>query len=389
MMTGLSPSVHLVSSVRSVLSDRVTTLAESLREHGYHTAAIVHNPLLDPDRNFAQGFDEYVDLRPPSFGDSVGARVLQTVWPGAYPPSAPSTQGHAARTVEWLEANRDRSFFLWVHFFDPHAPYEPDRTYMTADPPAGLGFRFDEDKLLATGVLLPPPDARQWIRSLYQAEVRGVDAAVSGVIAALERMKLYDGSLIVLTSDHGEEFWDHGGQGHGHTLFDELLRVPLVVKLPGSSHRGRVATTVSTASVMPTVLDLSGIRYDRESLTASSLAPLLTPGGEWSEDPHVVSTVVWATGALADSQEAVHFGQLKAIVRRSDGLATLYDTAIDPAERHSLAASNPDRLETGRQLLERHGEEAAALRRRLRVEEGSLTLDDNTLRQLRSLGYVQ
>ena len=390
VLTGLSPSVHLVTSLTARLSDRVTTLAESLRGRGYRTAAIVHNPLLEPSRNFAQGFDEYVDLHEPSYGESLGHRLLQSALPSLFPAAPwPLTGNHSATVIDWLEANREESFFLWVHVFDPHLPYTPRPEQLGARPPGDLGFAFEGQSEVTQGVLRPAAAEQQWIRRLYDAEVRDVDANVEEMLDTLKRLGLYDGALIVVTSDHGEEFWEHGAQGHGHALYDELLRVPLVVKVPGSTVRGRRSAPVTTSSIAPTILELSGITFDPGSLSAPSLVPLLQADTPDASGRAVVSSVVWSAGPLVDGRDAVLMGDSKYILARDPAHDQLFDLAVDPGERRSLSASAPERLAAGRQLLERHLEAAAGLRKRLGIEEGSLTIDENTLRQLRSLGYVQ
>jgi len=389
MLTGLSPSVHLVTGMASRLSDRITTLAESLGARGYRTAALVHNPLLGPDRGFAQGFDDYIDLHEPSYGGAVGIRLLQATLPSLYPgPPWPRTSDHTAVVRQWLDANGADPFFLWVHLFDPHLPYTPRLELVEGDVPPHLGLAFEGQPAISQGVLRPPPADQQWIRTLYEAETRDVDANVGRLIETLKQMGVYDESLIIVTSDHGEEFWEHGAQGHGHAMYDELLRVPLIVKLPGASVRGRRAPAVSTASITPTILELSGIRYDAGLLSAPSLASLLTTGEAGAEQP-IVSNVVWTVGTLADGRDAVLFEGYKYILSRSPGGDQVFDLHADPGEQRSLAPAAPERLDAGRRLLARHLEAAAGLRTRLRIEQGSMTLDDDTLRQLRSLGYVQ
>jgi arylsulfatase A-like enzyme len=387
MLSGLAPQVHGVVGLTSRLSERVTTLPEALAVHGYRTAALVHNPLLEPARNFSQGIGEYVDLHAPSYGESVGARLLQKLGSAGVPaPDWPTNADQTSMAIDWLEANRNESFFLWVHYFDPHAPYAPPREYLPQQIPEGMGVRFEEQTALAKGILVPPPATRQWIRNLYDAEARDVDASLGRFIDGLKRLELYDDALIVLTSDHGEEFWEHGSQGHGQSLHPELLRVPFVVKLPGAAARRRVTPAVSTMSVMPTVLDLCRIAFKADDFSAPSLAPLMQDA-EVTPVP-IVSSVVWTAGGLVDERQSVGFDDFRYITAQIPGKEELFDQRADAGEDRSVAGSSPDRVETARRLLTEHMQKARALRTRLQIETSELGLDDETSRRLRTLGYV-
>jgi arylsulfatase A-like enzyme len=390
MLSGLSPDVHGVTGLTSRLPDRVTTVAETLSGYGYRTAAIVHNPLLEPARNFAQGFGEYVDLHEPSYGGSLGARLLQSLGTGGVPPPTwPTTVDLTDVAAEWLAANRNERFFLWLHYFDPHAPYAPPPAYLPAQPPAGMGMRFDEQTALSRGIVVPPPETRRWIRELYDAEVRDVDANVGRLLDALQQLGLYDDALILLSSDHGEEFWEHGSQGHGQSLHPELLRVPLIVKLPGLAAHRRVSAPVTTMSVAPTILELCRIAVRANDLSAPGLEPLTRPEPSAVSLPPVVSGVVWTEGPFVGEQQAVGFDDFRYITAQIAGEEELFDRRIDPGEQRSVAGTAPGPVETARRLLAENARQARALRSRLQIEATELGLDDATLRRLRTLGYVR
>jgi arylsulfatase A-like enzyme len=235
------------------------------------------------------------------------------------------------------------------------------------------------------GFFVPSVQEREAIRSLYDGEVRYIDANIERVLGTLKRLHLYDDSLIVFTSDHGEEFWEHGRLGHGHSLYDELLRVPLIVKLPGSKQRGRTAVAVSTASVTPTILDASGIRYDAGNVSVPSLLPLIDrAAGTYTEFP-----IVSGAQIMFDRHEAVFFEGYKYIVSAVDGKEELFDLSADPREQNSVAALAAGRIEQAHRLLQAHSASAASLRKRLRIEEGAIQADEDTVRRLRTLGYLK
>lgn len=385
IVTGLLPAAHRATGFTSTVSPNITTLAEYLRDRGYQTAAVVHNDLLNPKNGLSEGFTEYVALHEQWFGDSLGMKALQTVAPAWFPPlSWPSNDDQTAVVTDWLESNRDRNFFLWVHYFDPHAPYAPPRDYRVTEPLPEIGASFDGPKMAMQGFFVPSVAERQAIRGLYDGEVRYIDANIGRLIATLERLRLYDGSLIVFTSDHGEEFWEHGHAGHGHSLYDELLRVPLIVKLPGSTQRGRSDVAVSTASVTPTILDASRVRYDEGNMSVPSLLPLIDRTGDYRAGPIVSNAQI-----LFDRKEAVLFDGFKYIVSDVDRKEQLFDLKADAAEQHSLAATATDRIEAARRLLDQQAAHAAGIRKRLRIDETALPADEDTVRRLRTLGYLR
>jgi len=277
--------------------------------------------------------------------------------------------------------------FQAAYYLDPHAPYAPPREYLDGEPAPGMGAAFEGQKQTMEGWVVTTSDERRWVRSLYDAEARYVDANVGRIVAALKQRSLYDDALVILTADHGEEFWEHGSLGHGQSMYQELLQVPLIVKLPASRRRAVetkvVATPVSTVSVTPTVLDVAGVPYSPREMSATSLAPALD--GAALQPTPIVSTAQM----LFDRRETVLFDRYRYIVSTLDGHVELYDHGTDPGEQHSIADSSPELVARGAALLAAHNADARALARRLGLQESTRAIDETTLRRLRSLGYVK
>jgi arylsulfatase A-like enzyme len=391
LVTGVAPSAHHVVGFDGRLDGSATTLAERLSGRGYHTAAILQNDLLSPIRNLGQGFDEYADLAAPWFGESLGASLLHRLSPTRFPGKEwPSTGDHTQLVLDWLDRHQAHDFFLWVHYLDPHAPYAPPHEYLAGEPAAGIGAAFEGQKETMEGLVVTTTDQRRWVRSLYDAETRYVDANVGRIVGALKERSLYDDALIVLTADHGEEFWEHGSLGHGHSMYQELLEVPLILKLPASRRSPTepnaanvVTTPVSTVSVTPTVLDVAGIPYSPREMSSASLAPALD--GHPLEPTPIVSTAQM----LFDRRETVLFDRYRYIVSTLDGRVELYDHATDPGEQRSIAESSPELVARGAALLAAHAADARTLSRRLGLQGSTRDVDEATLRRLRSLGYVK
>lgn len=367
-MTGLSPQVHLATGLGDRVPDRLTTIAEALRRAGYRTAALVSSPLLSRAAHFDPGFQEY------------------TAFPGETGTKPADPDQLAGLASGWLRRQGKGKSFLWVHFYDPHMPYEPPAVYLKGMP-KGMAPRLTLPEYLAIRLRRrdPSPAEREWIRQLYKAEVRWVDAAVGSLIAELKRSGRYEDTLIVLLSDHGEEFWEHGGIGHGHTLYEELLRVPWLVKLPGESRRGGTDAPVSTASLAATILDLAGKPLPARYPAAPSLAPLLR-GGTVSPGPGPLLS----TGLQrVEEQEAILFGGFKLIRWETSGRQELYDLARDPAETANLATSAPEKAAEGARLLDRLDADSERARKSLGIRRERVPVDPEAMKRLRALGYGQ
>ena len=218
ILTGLNPPSHGVrTNGKYLLAPGAATLAEAMRAGGYETAAFVSSFVLDGRFGLDQGFDAYDDRLP-----------------GAVKFANLESERRAGETIEafrtWLEGRAPgRKFFAWLHFYDPHFPYDPPEPYRS--------------------------DAR--FATPYDGEIAATDAAVGAVVAALKRLNLYERTLILAVGDHGEAFGEHG-EDKGHTFFcyEENLRVPLLFKAPGGRPSGQTVTTrVGLADVMPTLLD--------------------------------------------------------------------------------------------------------------------------------------
>ena len=228
------------------------------------------------------------------------------------------------------------------------------------------------------------PEERKWVKDLYLAEIRWVDEQVGLLLNELKRLRLYDESLIILTSDHGEEFWEHGHYYHGHTLYQELLHVPLIIKLPRRRESRVVEATVSTVAVTPTILDLAGIPFTPTSFSAMSLRPYLeTPTGRVAPRP------VFSAGGIYENWLAVIFGNAKYIRRVDSSIEETYDLEQDPKELNSPFSRTV--AERGRTLVNERLEADLRIRASygLTAEPERVDVDSGTESLLRSLGYIQ
>jgi arylsulfatase A-like enzyme len=345
------------AKTRLRLPDAAFTLAEALQEKGYRTLGFADGGFVHPFYGMDQGFD----------------RFELATGPGLYWNQLPRTLERIEAALAAREQRGEREpLFLFVHCYDIHEPYSAaprfERrfsagTYLEFEAKRGFAAR---PALLSRHRAELTPDDVAWARGLYDNGVRATDAAMAGLFALLRRHGLYDGALIAILSDHGEEFLDHGDFGHGPRVYQELARVPWLLRLPGARQAGRViAAPVGLVDVAPTLLDLAGLPLP-QAFGGRSLRGVIegTDAGAWLEQrPLLIEAPDARLGALA-----LRLGREKLVLPRREGPAELYDLRDDPGETRDLAAAQPERtaqlrseLETWVAELQRQGARAGTL----------------------------
>lgn len=383
LFTGLTPDAHGINDNFPEVPREMKLIAQSLQEKGYLTAAIGNQIQL---RRMNRGFDHFKigPEKSPFHPRTTFGRLLGRRWS----PSQWTSQRISNLSRQWLNENRDEDFFLWVHWIEPHISYAPPSEYVTdADLLEEWGPRFDGHlhSSVRAGRVIRTESEKRWLRELYDAEVRYTDDVVGQVLDRLRALDLYDDSLIIFTSDHGEEFWDHGGWEHGHSVYDEVVAAPLLIKLPGESRSQRIRTPVSTSALTETLLDLSQAPRDPDPLRTPSLAPLWTTPDQAPAPP----TVYIAGIEYFEPQEAVVFDHYKYIARPDSGREELYDLTADPGENNSLAETHPEILQRGRDLLAAHRAKVSRLgSTSTNSTESPGEMSPEVEAQLRALGYI-
>ena len=357
ILTSLYPAVHGVWEHGHVLDDAVPTLAEILRDAGYATGGFTQ---LEGE-SYRRGFDTYERLTPHR------------------------NQRRAERNLEavggWLDANGDRPWFLLLHFYDVHLPYRPVPEYLERfddayDGPLGDEIRRDQIMAINGGSVSIGERDVQHLRAMYDAELAFLDAFLGDVFERLRASGMMESTGIAVVSDHGEEFGEHGSVGtHAHTLYNELIRTPLIVAGPGVPAARRIDSTVRNVDVAPTLLRIAGIE-----------PPSHYQGSDLAR--------VWE-GAESESRLAMsQLGSARAFVR--DGLKfvtdgsgfSLFDLTNDPLERLDVSADRPDDVATFRDLADEWAAELERSRQSVR-QPAEIRLTPSETRRLRALGYIQ
>ena len=385
ILTGLHPVTHGAERRAQGIAPEVRTLAERLSAAGYETAMFTTNPTVVEKFGFGRGFDrfEYV-------------HQLQ----GRKRRSVRSAEMHQAAAA-WLDGRvaPERPFLLVVHTLDPHDPYRPPEPYRSRFAPGvdvAAACCFRGERLAA----LSEEEAairRRDSMALYDGEIAANDASFGRLVDDLRARGLLDRSAVLFTSDHGEEFHEHGGWRHAESLFEEVLRVPLVVRLPGGASAGAtIADPADQIDIAPTLLDLAGVAVPPE-LPGASLLPVIGGGASppreslaWLRHPAFDVT------AIRDGnwKWVRHEGVLRSVtagVAGDAGVAgvsepaeALYDLEADPGERKNLLEAEPDRR---RALALRVKEARARLARR--EAGGEVEIDPELDAELRALGSLR
>jgi len=393
LFTGRFPVQHQTLYERSRIPDVELTIPELLTARGYRTAVLSGNPWVTPEYGFDQGVSDFYSLyderftrvtlfmtvlkrlsRLPGGRMQVYNRVKYLVL------GELSTTARDTRLVDeaerWLTAHHDRPFFLYLHMMSPHHPYDPPPPFdrFVPDPSHAPVKNYPRKSYLffEEGDPLPAADFADMV-ARYDGDVLYADTEVGRLLTVLDRLGLARTTAVVVTADHGEEFYDHRNWGHGQSVYNELIHVPLILRYPGHGAPGaRVATPVMHVDMLPTLLDLAGIPLPP---AAAGIGASLFSAPQQRDD--VLSQLIYRYGEAA----ALVAGDrvLVTMRRGDDGRSAAYDLATDFGEHHDLPAP-ADQLRA-----------LAELRRRLeRTRSAAAESADGVDRdRLKALGYAE
>jgi len=344
ILTGLLP---ITSGVRDngtfVLSDQFITLAESFAQEGYQTGAFVASFVLDSQFGLDQGFGVYDDKM------ETGSQQSAFLWPERRADAVNET------ALKWFQGVEE-PFFAFVHYYDPHDPYTP-----------------------------PQPFYDAYAHNLYDGEIAYTDSVLGGLIEALKTNDLYENTLIVLVSDHGEGLGEHDEAGHGVLIYDSTIRVALMVKLPEGyglesdlETPAKIGYPVQLIDVFPTILELADVRQDH-STDGVSLVPMLGGGRIDSRMLYFESLYPYFYFKWS-SLRGLRHNDWKYILAPEE---ELYNLAEDPHELNNLASAEPERASEMRANLE-----MIAAREAEALESARRAMSQEDVRQLMALGYL-
>jgi arylsulfatase A-like enzyme len=399
LMTGRLPTSGGSLGWNAKPSVKADVLGELLQGAGYRTG-FFSNTVMLTDPGFTRGFDEVRHLSA-NWGISQAGPLL------------------TASAIDFVQRHSHQKFALYLHYLDPHGPYQPpeaNQRRFTDNPfehPVGLyrTVRRDVKRLIASH--FGPGDPRfEDLVLRYDAEISHTDASIEALFSAVAKLGLLEHTVFVVTADHGEEFLEHGFVEHGWTLYEESLRVPLILWAPSAFAPRRVATPISTADVLPTLMELLKIPYDREALdgrplfatpAASSDRPLIAE--LLIREQNMLRTVVWngwkytAFYRWLDPAQRSLAATAGDILRKR-GYETkqdpwppvireeLYHLPDDPGEQRDLAKTAPDALERLRVALDAYRERCETRGLSPAAPDTDSPLTELDEQRLRALGYL-
>lgn len=386
LLTSLNTSTHKVNNYVSKMAPEQITLADILRNNDLFCAAITGGNYLSFKYGFDKGFEMFHEIR---HGDALAVRFAEAEY-------------IAGKSIEWLKHCHDRSFFLFIHTYQPHNPYETasdiGKTFLSKDAKwQGLQI---EEMFKKSGRLNSKfsEKEKQNIIDLYDGEILYTDETlIKPLILLLKKLELYDKTMIIITSDHGEEFMDHGNWLHGMTLYNEVIHIPLIIKFPHSQNRGlRIPYICSINDIMPTVVEIIGQDPTLFNLDGRSLLPLVE-GSENTDRTFYCDLTLKKLIDFTPSMYATNDGRMKIIWNKKytpryiekitqdfyGEKIELYDLQNDFAEENNLAG-NKDFEGLCKRLLDQILMFAESDK-----EASTLEMDEDLRENLRALGYIK
>lgn len=349
IMTGQYPIQHGVRTNGTfILPDAADTISEILHGRGYATGAIVASAVLASHCGLRQGFDTYDDhIDKPEEGKSLESGK-----------SFRKGDLITALAEKWLQKNHKKPFFLWVHYFDPHAPYDP-----------------------------PAPFNSQYQDRPYDGEIAYTDQCLGHLLEEMRKLQLRENTLIILVGDHGEGLWEHNEQAHGLFIYDTTLKVPFIMQYPKHLPEGKKFNfLVGTVDIMPTILELLGIETKNFNLPGQSLIPILT-GPDKSARPTLYCESLYP-------QLNFNWSPLEGIIT-SEGWKyihapkpELYHLKNDLKEETNLYTKNPAKANSLHQELLSLKKDLSSSTKGLPEGAKQITLSNEIKEKLKSLGYI-
>jgi arylsulfatase A-like enzyme len=405
LFTGVYPGVHHVTNYESVLSNEFITLAEAFKAAGYYTSARISNIFVNEAHGYLQGFDD--------------AHIVQNLFKQLFF-SELLAQAHVTRhydfapgdelsdsAVRWFRLNRSRPFFLYLHYYDPHFPYDPPEPYAMRWVDPAMARRYPYHSFVGPSLwnivseyklgLRRKPEEIAYNRAVYDGEIRYVDDQIGRVLSLLEATGLDRNTILVFTADHGEQFFEHGERLHSKSLYNEEIHVPLIIRAPGYPPRV-VKRRVRALDLYPTLLEMADLprrwkEMDEAGRINSQVMGLsvvsLMRGGDL---PAAFQDEAFSSLDIDNvKKEAFFEGPWKLIenISRGDSLPRppreLYRIQDDPRERHDLTSSEAPVLD---QLVRRHAAESRAMALRAPGPAQRKGLSPDEIRKLKALGYL-
>ncbi|MCK4341502.1 MAG: sulfatase [Phycisphaerae bacterium] len=390
LFTSLADSVHGCQDTDRRLPDKLVTLAEEFAAAGYKTAGFFSGPYLHPAFGLSQGFEHYEDCT--SYARKMADKPAEE-W--AHDPDVMrSSHRDVTNPIifpavkKWLSEHGESKFFMFIHMWDPHFDFIPPPPYDTMFDPDYTGTITGEDFFINRQInkYMPPRDLEHLL-ALYDGEIAWTDLYVRQIIAELEQAGLLEDTVVAITSDHGTEFFEHGLKGHRQTLFDESIRVPLIIRYPAELPAGvRVTAQTRIIDIGPTLLELAGVTTDT-LVMGHSLVPSAL-GEPLDFENTAISELFWGHGKIEHRMRSIRTLKWKYVDDQVRNRRFYLNLADDPGEQTAWWDLTQG---VGRKLHDRYTKIVATLEDwRIQIAAGAArsTLSAHMRKVLESFGYV-
>jgi len=377
LLYSLNSASHQVYYADQKIDTSLPSIADLLRQSGYQTFAITSGGYVSRIFGFDDGFDWYDEPLDKS-KDPLGQFEAERLF---------------AYTAEWLKKNKDSQFFLFLHTYQPHGPYYcPSPWNELFLPQQAEWHKMDLTQFWASrgkDYAFTPGEIAN-IVALYDGEIRYTDEMlIKPLINLLKFLNIYDETLILITSDHGEEFYEHKGWLHGRALYDESIRVPLIMRFPQAQFKDlRIATKCRSIDIMPTILDIASVKYDQDSIDGQSLMSMVL-GKEKNHRSFISDLAHQDVPVPCPALVASNTDNLKVIINKSDKEGTknieVYDLTHDPGEKTDRILDYGKVISNFVKMIDVYYRDKKKISRKI----GHLEIDEKLREKLRALGYIQ
>jgi arylsulfatase A-like enzyme len=363
LFTAQYPHVMGYEDQAVVLDEKFLTIAEILRNHGYATRGVISHLYLSADLGFDQGFETFDEENAQGHGHI----------------SSPSVTD---KGIELIDELKDENFFLFLHYFDPHCDYILHDEYDFYPDYAGSLYSGETIQDLRAIARDMNDDDVRYLNALYDSEIKFTDQHIGRLLDHLKATGLYDDALIVIVADHGEEFLERGNGwiGHTRTVYQELVHVPFMIRLPGGQGACTVERPVSLLDFMPTVVASAGLEvppgYEHDGVRIDTSGE-----GEYPRSLLVTETRRWGT------QQGVIEGSWKLLHDPTNRTFSLYDLKADPGELKDVSAANEETFRRLKSALFEWDYDVRMKRSKFRVRHPNLSRQQ--VEKLKSLGYIR
>jgi len=378
LFTSFHPLSHKVWSRERRLADKAFTLAEALKEKGFKTCGMTANASASSVYNLFQGMDEEIELFDWEEDKLKSQKRLKVIW----------AEDFVEPAREWISRNKGEQLFMYIHFLQPHTPYNPPPSFLDEKAQSYSGPLKNEESLMPRRLHLEELTEAdiEYLKANYKGNLKYADYYLGEIMGILKDFGLFENTILVVTADHGESFLEHGVFGHSHNLYDEEIRIPLIMRFPKKYGLGgkKVDALVQSVDLMPTFMDIYEQDEVIESLQGKNLYPLIYGGEEFGQR--------FILGSLSKPfvEEETRSDMLRdeeyKIIKIKDE-TYLFDLLTDPGEKNNIFLQRPiisnfyhqQLLKMRRELLD--GEDLAM--------KGKFIINKKTREHLRALGYIK